>query len=98
MARSRSLWTEWQRELTRRQRLQQQASRAADKAAARGTREEQQARRAAARQAASDETERKRLYVEDRRAEAATMTSELKARGTGIEFVLGGGARALTRG
>jgi restriction system protein len=95
MARSRSLWTEWQRELTRRQRLQQQANRAAQQAAARAIREEQQARRTAARQAASDETERKRLYVEDRRAEAASMTSELKARIAELDSVLVAGIRSL---
>src|SRR5712691_3162592 len=50
MARSRSLWTEWQRELTRRQRLQQQANRTAQLAAARAMRDEQQAKRVAARQ------------------------------------------------
>jgi len=73
MARKRSLWTEWQREVARRQRLEQQQRLAAERGARRQIQADQQVARAAARKAALDEKERKRLYVEDRRAEVASM-------------------------
>jgi restriction system protein len=93
MAKSRSLWTELQRELARRQRLQQQADRVAQQAAARAIREEQQVRHAKTRQAASDEKERKRLYVEDRKEEAASTASALAERMAELDSVLTAGVR-----
>src|ERR1700677_1764317 len=81
MAKSRSMWAELQRELARRQRLgQQRASRAA--------REHDQQVRATARKAISNERERKLRYIEDRKAEAASMALELQARVTELDSVL----------
>jgi restriction system protein len=88
VTKSRSLWAEWQREQARRQRLQQQERRTADREAARGIREEQQARRADARRTASDEKERKRLYLEERKEEAVLMSSAMQDRVAELESVL----------
>ena len=68
MARSRGLWAELQREQARRQQQRQQSLRVEAQAAARARREYQQA---VARQATTDAKERKRLYLEARKAEAA---------------------------
>jgi len=64
-----------------------------DREAARGIRQEQQARRADARSAAFDEKERKRLYLEDRKEEAALMSSALQDRVTELESVLAANVR-----
>jgi restriction system protein len=93
MAKSRSLWTELQRERAQRQRLEQQQRRDTDRVVAREIRTEQQALRAAARATAANEKERKRLYVEDRKAEAASMTSQLQARMVELDSVLTSGIR-----
>jgi restriction system protein len=95
MARKRSLWTEWQREVARRQRLEQQQRLAAEREVKRQIQADQQAARAATRKAALDEKERKRLYVEDRRAEVASMVSELQARVAELDSVLVAGIRPL---
>lgn len=62
MARKRSLWTEWQREVARRQRVEQQQRLAAEREVKRQIQAEQQAARATARQTALDEKERKRPF------------------------------------
>jgi restriction system protein len=88
MARKRSLWTEWQREVARRQRMEQQQRLAAERDTKRQIQAEQQAARATARKAAHDQKERQRLYVEDRKAEAALMVSELQTRTAELDSVL----------
>ena len=90
MARSRGLWAELQREQARRQRQRQQSLRVEAQAAARARREYQQA---AARQATTAANERKRLYLEARKAEAASMTSDLQARVAELDSVLSAGVR-----
>ncbi|GAA0365888.1 restriction endonuclease [Actinoallomurus spadix] len=88
MAKRRGVWADLQRERARRQRLEQQAYRAAAQAAKKAEREREQARRAAARQAAQDERERKRLYIEERKAEAADMAADLRDRVEELDSVL----------
>jgi restriction system protein len=88
VAAKRGVWADIQRERAHRQRLQQQASRAAAQAAMRAERARDQANRAAARQATVNDRERKRLYIEDRKAEAATMVSDLQARLAELDSVL----------
>jgi restriction system protein len=95
MARKRSLWAEWQREAARRQRLEQQQRLATEREVKRQIQAEQQADRAAARKAAVDEKERKRLYVEERRAEVASMVSDLQARVAELDSVLVAGIRSV---
>ena len=56
-------------------------------------RDHEQATRAAARQATADVKERKRLYVEARKAEAASMASELRDRIAELDSVLTAGVR-----
>lgn len=87
------LWAELQRERANGQRLELQARRAAERSATKSAREREQARRAAARQAAANEKERKRLYIEDRKAEAAAMAADLQARVAELDLVLAGGLR-----
>lgn len=91
MAKNRSLWAELQREQARRQRQRQQALRMEVQAAARARRDHEQAARAAARQAAADAKERRRLYVEERKAEAASMVMELQARVAELDSALTAG-------
>lgn len=101
MARKRNLWTEWQREAARRQRLEQQHRQATEREVKRRIQAEQQAARAAARKSALDDKERKRLYVEERKAEVASMVSELQERVAEIDSVLAAGihsAPAITFG
>ena len=93
MARKRSLWTEWQREAARRQRMAQQQRLAAEREVKRQIQAEQQAARAAARQATLSEKERKRLYLEDRKTEVASMVSELRVRMEELDLVLVAGIR-----
>ena len=97
MPRRRSLWAELQRERANRQRLEQQAYRAAGRAEATAVRAREQASRAALRQAAARERERKRLYIEDRKAEAAAMGAELQARVTELDSVLRTGIQQRPR-
>jgi restriction system protein len=87
------LWAELQRERANRQRLELQAHRASERAVLKAAREREQARRAALRQAAANERERKRLYIEDRKAEAAAMASDLQARVADLDSVLANGLR-----
>jgi restriction system protein len=93
MARKRSLWTEWQREVARRRRLEEQQRLAREREVRRQIQAEQQAARAAARKAEVDEKERKRLYIEDRKAEVASMVAELQARVAELDSVLVAGIR-----
>ena len=93
MAKNRGLWADLQRELARRQRQQQQALRMETQAATRARRDHEQATRATARQATADVKERKRLYAEARKAEAASMASELRDRIAELDSVLTAGIR-----
>ena len=93
VAKNRGLWADLQRELARRQRQQQQAVRMEAQAAVRARREYEQAARASARQATADGKERKRLYAEVRKAEAASMASELRNRIAELDSVLTAGIR-----
>jgi len=93
VAKNRGLWVDLQRELARRQRQQQQALRMEAQAATRARRDHEQATRAAARQATTDAKERKRLYAEARKAEAASMASELRDRIAELDSVLTAGIR-----
>ena len=88
VAKNRGLWADLQRELARRQRQQQQTARMEAQAATRARREYEQTTRTAARQATADAKERKRLYVEARKAEAASMASELRDRIAELDSVL----------
>ena len=93
MARNRGLWADLQRELARRQRQQQQALRMEAQVAARARREYELTTRTVARQATADAKERKRLYVESRKAEAVSMASELRDRIAELDSVLTAGIR-----
>jgi restriction system protein len=93
VAAKRGIWADLQRERANRQRLEQQANRAREQAARRAERDRDQARRAAARQAAASERELKRLYVDERKAEAAAMTAELQDCLAELEAVLVAGIR-----
>jgi restriction system protein len=87
------MWAELQRELARRQKLQQQNLRMEAQLARQARREHEQAERAAKRQAVQDEKERRRLYAEDRKDEAADMTADLDARIAELDSVLAAGIR-----
>jgi restriction system protein len=91
VANRRGLWAELQRERANRQRLELQARRAAERAAVKAARDRDQARRGALRQAAASERERKRLYIEERKAEAAAMAADLQARVAELDLVLASG-------
>jgi restriction system protein len=94
VAKKRGVWAELQRERANRQRLEQQARRAAEQAAvrtARTARQREQIKRASARQAAASERERKRLYIADRKAEAEAMASDLRGRVAELDSVLSAG-------
>jgi restriction system protein len=93
MAKSRGLLADLQRELARRQRAEQQRVRIQAQAAARAKREHEQALRKAARDAAATEKERQRLYVEERKAEAASKAASLQARISELDSVLASGVR-----
>jgi restriction system protein len=95
MARKRNLWTEWQREVARRQRLEQQQRQATEREAKRQIQAEQQVVRGAARRAALDEKERKQLYIEDRKSEVALMVSELRDRVAELDSILPAGVRPV---
>lgn len=77
-----------QRDQARRVREAQQQQRAAERAVASAQRAEEARRREVARQAAANERERKRLYVEGRKAEAATLTDEVEQRVSELRSVL----------
>ncbi len=87
------LWAEIQRERARQQRLRDQEFRAFQQAEERAQRERVKAQKAAARKAAADLTEAKRLYREDRKAEAEEMSRTLQDRVTELDGVLTAGIR-----
>jgi restriction system protein len=80
MAKRHGLWADLQRERARRQRLAQQLERANNQAVASARREIARSRREAAQRAAATERERKRLYVEQRQAEAEQLGAGLDTR------------------
>jgi hypothetical protein len=82
------LWAEIQRERARQQRFRAQEFRALRQAGERAERERVKAQKAAARKAAVDLKEAKRLYLEDRRAEAAEMAQLLENRVNELDNVL----------
>ena len=88
-----SLWTEIQRERARQQRLREQEFRAFRLTQERAQREQARAEKAAARKAAADLKEAKRLYLEERRAEAAEMSQALQDQVTALDSVLTAGIR-----
>ena len=79
MART-GLWAEIQRERARQQRLRDQELRAFRQAEERAQRERVKAQKAAARKAAADLKEAKRLYLEERKAEAEEISRALQDR------------------
>lgn len=87
-------WAEIQRERARQQRLREQEFRALQQAQQRGQREQVRAEKAAARKAVADLKEAKRLYLEDRKAEAEEMSRALQDQVTGLDNVLTAGIRA----
>src|SRR5258705_11180227 len=82
------LWVEIQRERARQQRLRDQEFRAFRQAQERAQREQARAEKAAALKAAADLKEAKRLYLEDRKAEAEEMSRALQDGGTELADVL----------
>jgi restriction system protein len=86
-----NLWAELQRERADRQRRERKERQALERWETQQTRDDERARRAAIRQAAADERERKRLYIEDRKAEAAAMAADLQARIAELDPVLTAG-------
>jgi restriction system protein len=82
------MWADLQRERARRQRLQQQLARSRQQAANRARHERDKSRREAERKAAANERERKRLYIEQRQAEAEEMGADLDARVHELENLL----------
>ena len=70
------------------QRRERQERLATERWEAKQTREFEQAQRAARRQAAADEQERKRLYIEDPKAEAAAMAADVQDRIAELDSVL----------
>lgn len=91
MAKRQSLWAELQRERANRQRRERQELLATQRWEAKQTREYEQAQRAAGRQAAANDRERKRLYIEDRKAEAAAMAADMQDRITELDSLLNAG-------
>jgi restriction system protein len=91
VAKRQNLWAELQRERANRQRRERQERLSVERWEAKQAREFDQARRAAIRQAAANERERKRLYIEDRKAETAAMAADLQARITELDSVLATG-------
>jgi restriction system protein len=87
------LWAEIQRERARQQRLRDQELRAFRQKQERAQRERIKAQKAAARKAAADLREAKRLYLEDRKAEAEEMSRVLQDRVTELDGVLTSGIR-----
>jgi restriction system protein len=87
------LWTEIQRERARQQRLQEQQFRAFQQAQERAQREQARAEKAAARKAAADLKEAKRLYLEERKAEAEEMSRALQDQVAELSGILAAGIR-----
>ena len=91
MAKRQSLWAELQRERANRQRRERRELLAAQRWEVKQTREYEQAQRAAGRQVAANDRERKRLYIEDRKAEAAAMAADMQDRIAELDSLLKAG-------
>jgi restriction system protein len=87
------LWMEIQRERARQQRLRDQEFHAFRQAQERAQREQARAEKAVALKAAADLMEAKRLYLEDRKAEAEEMSRALQDRVAALDGVLTAGIR-----
>ena len=88
MARRRGVWAELQHERALRKKAAEKARRAAAQQALQAQRMHKQQLRLRGREAAATERERKRLYVEDRRAEAADLTAAVVEQVAELESVL----------
>jgi restriction system protein len=93
MATRQGLWAEIQQERARRERARQRESREFQRAQAQMVREAAKAERDGKRQAAASERERKKLYIEDRKAEAAAMAADVRARLAELDELLTAGIR-----
>jgi restriction system protein len=93
VAKRHGLWAEIQREHARQQRIRQREFREFQRAEALAVREAAKAERDRKRQAAAGERERKNLYIEDRKAEAAAMAEDVRARLAELDGLLKAGIR-----
>jgi len=93
VAKRQGLWAEIQRERARQERIRQREFREFQRAEAWTVREAAKAERARRRQAATGERERKKLYVEDRKAEAAAMAEDISGRLAELDGLLRAGVR-----
>jgi restriction system protein len=93
VAKRQGLWAEIQRERARKERIRQREFREFRRDEARTVREAARAERDRKRQAATGERERKKLYVEDRKAEAAAMAKDVRARLAELDGLLEAGIR-----
>jgi restriction system protein len=93
VAKRQGIWAEIQRERARQARIRQQQLREVQRAEARAARESAKAERDRQRQAAADEPERKQLYIEDRKAEAAAMAEDVHSRLVELNGLLRAGLR-----
>jgi restriction system protein len=93
MAKRQGLWAEIQQERARRERARQRESREFQRAQAQMVREAAKAERDGKRQAAASERERKKLYIEDRKAEAAAIAADVRARLAELDELLKAGIR-----
>ena len=89
VAKRHGLWAEIQRQ----QRIRQREFREFQRDQAQMVREAAKAERDGKRQAAASERERKKLYIEDRKAEAAAMAADVRARLAELDGLLEGGIR-----
>jgi restriction system protein len=93
MAKRPGLWAEIQQERARRERARQRESREFQRAQAQMVRQAARAERDGKRQAAASERERRKLYIEDRKAEAAAMAADVRARLAELDELLKAGVR-----
>ena len=93
MANRQGLWAEIQQERARRERIRQREFREFRRAEAQAVREAAKAERDRKRHAAASERERKKIYIEDRKAEAAAMAEAVRARLAELDGLLKAGIR-----
>jgi restriction system protein len=93
VAKRHGVWAEIQRERARQQRIRQREFQEFQQAKALAVREAARAERDRKRQAAASDRERKKLYVEDRKAEAAEMGEDVRARLAELDGLLKTGIR-----
>jgi restriction system protein len=93
VAKKQGLWAEIQRERVRQAQIRQRESREFQRAQARAVRETAKAERERRRQTAANERERKKLYVEERKAEAASMAEDIRDRLSELDGLLKSGIR-----